>query len=345
MHDVKVVRPSDSENWNDQLASGAGFSFFHSREWADVLTKSYAYQPFYLTSENSGQIDNLLAIMEVKSAVTGNRGVSLPFTDICEPVAQSEEQFRKLWSAAIDTGKQRKWRYLEIRGGEQYLSGQKSFVRHIGHRLDLAGGHEAVYTGLRDSTKRNIKKAKRERVEVNISNSADALKEFCRLNVLTRRKHGLPPQPSRFFRCLFEGVIAKEKGFVALATLGNEVIAANVYLCFGDQVIYKYGASDDRRQHLRANNLIMWKAIKWSCDRGYKRLCFGRTETHHQGLIQFKAGWGAEIQNIPYYRYDLHKEDFVDGSSEISPAYQTTFRKLPTPVLKLIGRIAYRHMG
>ncbi len=345
MPDVKIVRPSDCENWNDQLAFGAGFSFFHSREWADILTQSYGYKPYYLTTSGAGKIDNLLAVMEVRSRITGIRGVSLPFTDICEPVAQSTDQFSALWQKALTLGRERNWSYLEIRGGEKYLAEKPPFVCHVGHRLDLSGGHEAVFSGLRDSTKRNIKKAKRQRVEVNISNSADALKEFCRLNVLTRRKHGLPPQPSRFFRRLFEAIIANEKGFVALATLGNEVIAANVYLCFGDQVIYKYGASDDRRQHLRANNLIMWKAIKWSCDRGYKHLCFGRTETQHQGLIQFKAGWGGESQTISYYRYDLKKEGFVNAPPDGNPVYQRIFRKLPIPALKLIGKTAYRHMG
>ena len=345
MPDVKIVRPSESENWNDQLASGAGFSFFHSREWADILTSAYGYKPYFLTAGGADKIDNLLAVMEVRSKITGSRGVSLPFTDICEPIAQSADQFQTLWQEALALGRKRKWAYLELRGGEKYLSEKPSFVRHIGHRLNLSAGHDAVFTALRNSTKRNIKKAKRESVEVNISNSADAMKAFCRLNALTRRKHGLPPQPSRFFRRLFEEVIANEKGFIALAILGNEVIAANLYLCFGDRVIYKYGASDDRLQHIRANNLVMWKAIRWSCDRGYQSLCFGRTEAHHQGLIQFKAGWGAETQDVTYYRYDLKKEAFVSAPQDGDPAYQKVFRKLPIAVLKLIGKMAYRHMG
>ena len=134
-------------------------------------------------------------------------------------------------------------------------------------------------------------------------------------------------------------------GFIALASIGDKVIAANVYLCFGDEVLYKYGASDKSWQHVRANNLVMWKAIKWSCDKGFQSLCFGRTETEHKGLMQFKAGWGARQTTLSYYRYDLQKNAFVGGSSGIHSVYKKIFRKLPVPALNVIGSIAYRHMG
>ena len=63
-------------------------------------------------------------------------------------------------------------------------------------------------------------------------------------------------------------------GFIVLGSYRGAAIAANVYFHFGDQVIYKYGASDKTYQHLRANNLVMWEAIKWACDKGYKAFSF-----------------------------------------------------------------------
>src|SRR4030066_163040 len=47
--------------------------------------------------------------------------------------------------------------------------------------------------------KRNIKKSEREGVEVKILNSLESLNEFYKLNCITRKKHGLPPQPYNFF--------------------------------------------------------------------------------------------------------------------------------------------------
>ena len=134
-------------------------------------------------------------------------------------------------------------------------------------------------------------------------------------------------------------------GFIVLASLQGTAIAANVYFTFGDQILYKYGASDRAFQHLRANNLVMWEAIKWGCGHGYRALCFGRTEPDNEGLRQFKAGWGARERLIKYYRYDLRKEAFIKAPGIVKPLYRKIFSKLPIPVLNMLGGILYRHMG
>jgi hypothetical protein len=171
------------------------------------------------------------------------------------------------------------------------------------------------------------------------------MKEFYRLNVLTRREHGLPPQPFHFFRNVYDQIITKGLGFISVASIRNRTIAANVYFHFGNEVIYKYGASDNAFQHLRANNLVMWETIKWSTDYGFKKLNFGRTEPENLGLRQFKTGWGSTEYFIRYYKYDLQHDAFVDDSFGINPTYKKIFSKIPIPILNLLGRILYRHMG
>lgn len=345
MLDVKIVRPSDHPDWNTLLDAEAGFSIFHTAEWADILTRSYGYRPAYFVCRGEKGVESLLAVMEVKSRLTGIRGVSLPFTDACEPVTADAQTFQKLWDQAVSLGRKRKWKYLEIRGGQNHLADKPSSAVHIGHRLDLARGTDAIYAGLRDSTRRNIKKARSEKVEVNIANTLPAMEDFCRLNAMTRKEHGLPPQPHRFFQQLYDRVISRDMGFIARASVANTIVAANVYLHFGREVVYKYGASDKQFQHLRANNLVMWESIKWSCDRGFQSLNFGRTEPEHKGLLQFKAGWGANPYQIFYYRYDLKKNSFIADLPGVHPLAKKVFNKLPSPVLKTLGGILYRHMG
>jgi lipid II:glycine glycyltransferase (peptidoglycan interpeptide bridge formation enzyme) len=206
-------------------------------------------------------------------------------------------------------------------------------------------GHEKIFSNLRDSTRRNVKKAEKEKVEVQIEKSGDALGEFCRLNRLTRREHGLPPQPYHFFEKVHRHIISQEGGFIALAYFQGKAIAGNVFFHFGDQAIYKYGASDKAYQHLRANNLIMWEAVKWFAGKGFKSLCFGRTELENEGLRQFKTGWGAEETQVRYFKYDMRQGAFVPGTQKGEPAYANLFRATPAPILNAIGSLLYRHMG
>ena len=335
MHEPALINPLEEKNWNNLLISTPGYSFFHTSNWADVLSKSYNYKPFYLCTRKENTFISLLPVMEVNSALTGRRGVCLPFTDTCEPIAENTQQFQKLFDQAVVMGRKRKWKYLEIRGGEKYLSAEKPSQLFFGHTLDLSCGQQQLFSNLRDSTRRNIKKAQNENINVTISTSPQSMKDFYRLNTMTRREHGLPPQPYKFFQRLYDHVITGNMGF----------IAANVYLNFGKEVIYKYGASDKAFQPLRANNLVMWEAIKWSADHGFEKLCFGRTEPENEGLIQFKAGWGVKPYQIYYYRYDLQKNVFTSNSSDINPLFNKFFSKLPIPVLEMLGKILYRHMG
>jgi hypothetical protein len=344
MHEPMLINPVEQENWDNLLLNTPGCSFFHTANWADVLSRSYNYQPLYFCKKKDDKLDCLLPIMEVASPFTGKRGACLPFTDSCEPLAANQNQFQELISRAIELGRKREWKYLEFRGGENFFSNEQPSELYYGHILDLTPGQKQLFASLRDSTRRNIQKAEKLKIDITISTAQDAFISFCNLNALTRREHGLPPQPHRFFACLYDQIISRNLGFIVLASLDKRAIAANVYFHFAGKVIYKYGASDKSYQKFRANNLLMWKSVKWSCDHGFKTLCFGRTEPENDGLRQFKNGWGAREYIINYYKYDLKKGAFVKDVHSINPFFKKIMGKLPLPVLKTMGNILYRHM-
>ena len=284
-------------------------------------------------------------MMEINSIITGKRGVCLPFTDYCVPVIPDKTYFKDIMDNIVVFGKNAGWKYIEFRGGENFPEDIQASLFFYGHTIDLSPGEDEIYSNFRDSTKRNIKKAIREGVEVRILNTLEATEEFYRLNCLTRKEHGLPPQPFHFFRNIYEHIISKKLGFVVLATYDNKTIAGAVYFHFGGNAIYKYGASAKEHQNLRANNLVMWEAIKWYCRNGFKSFCFGRTEPENEGLLQFKRGWGAEEHIINYYKYDFKKDKFVQDSSRLAGLHNKIFNKMPLPLLKLTGSILYRHIG
>jgi hypothetical protein len=358
------INPIDFPRWNESLRSLSGHSFFHTSSWAEVLHRSYGYKPAYFTLWEGDALSALLPFMDINSLLTGKRGVSLPFTDYCEPLVNRGtkekgtdlfysgkkgsvpfSQFEEIFAAAVALGKKRNWKTLEFRGGETFFPNEEPSEWHYGHTLDLTEGARKLFAGLRDSNRRNINKAEKEGITVTIDTSPDALKAFRRLNALTRRDHGLPPQPRHFFQCVSDHILSQGIGFIVLASFRGTAIAANVYFTFGDQVIYKYGASDRAYQHLRANNLVMWEAIKWACDHGYSALSFGRTEPENEGLRQFKSGWGAQERLIKYYRYNLQKDTFIKARKITNPLSRKIFSKLPIPVLKMLGNILYRHMA
>jgi len=135
-------------------------------------------------------------------------------------------------------------------------------------------------------------------------------------------------------------------GDVFLALHEGKVIAAAIFFRFADQALYKFGASDRRLQHLRANNLIFWEAIQRFHEHGYSELLLGRTDAADQGLRRFKIGWNATEQELKYYRYDLRAESFVaDEGSKGSNWRKAIVRRLPIRISRAVGRLLYRHTG
>ena len=331
--------------WDELLLTNSDYSFFHSSSWARVLCESYNYKPLYFTSIDNGKLSALIPVMEVRSSLTGRRGVSLPFTDYCQPIALDKSHFQEIIDELIAYGKKAKWKYIEWRGGESYFQDKIHSSFYYGHTLDLTQNEQEFLSSFRSSTKRNIKKAIKEGVAIEICNSLESIKKFYRLNCITRKHHGLPPQPYYFFKKIYEHIISKKKGFVVLASFQKKTIAGAVYFHFGEKVIFKFGASERSYQHLRPNNLVMWEAIKWYAQNGYKTFSLGRAEPENKGLLQFKQGWGTTENIIKYYNYNFKKSLFIIERSKLTEFHNKIFNVTPIPVLKIVGSMLYKHIG
>jgi hypothetical protein len=117
-----------------------------------------------------------------------------------------------------------------------------------------------------------------------------------------------------------------------------------MFVLYRDQATYKYGASDRNYQSLRANNLVMWEAIRWCCRNGIRSLHFGRTESWNKGLLQFKRAWGALENQLEYHTFALKAGVFIKEKSRIWK-FPIVFRIMPMSLLRLTGNLLYRHVG
>lgn len=341
----EIADPIRDRKWNDLVLATDDYSVFHSSGWAETLHRSYAYTPFYFVLRDGDRLLGLIPVMEVKSFLTGKRGVSLTFTDYCEPIAHDPEIFHILLQRVIEHGRKAGWAHIEFRGGQKFLPHAPVQATYIGHTLALCSDEAQLLARFRSSTRRNITKSTLEGVETRMDTGLRAVDDYYRLHCLTRKRHGLPPQPFHFFRNVHDCIIARGHGFTALAYHRGQLIAGAMFFHFGNRALYKYGASDDSWQHLRANNLLMWEAIRWYGQNGYATFCFGRTDCNHTGLRQFKNGWGTKEKIIHYYRYDLGTGQYLANNGRGKSAAAQILEKTPHHILKVIGQFLYKHMG
>jgi len=342
---ILSLNPLEETGWNDLVQSQPGTSFFHSSSWAEVLHDTYGHSPHYFCAMNGSRLAGALPIMEVNSLVTGRRGVALPFTDECRFVAEDPASAGEILREAMDFGRKRNWKYLEIRGPGRVVGAASPSLSFLGHELPLSGQPDQVFGRFESSVRRAIRKAEAAKIQVQISQSYESLLIYYSLHCRTRKKHGLPPQSLAFFQSIFRKVLSKGRGLIAVARHQDRPIAAAMFFHFGDRAIYKFGASDLAFQHLRGNNLVMWEAIKWYSGRGHASLNFGRTSVANDGLRRYKLGFGTAEYPIDYFKYDFRKEAFVGDRDKVVGWFNGVFRLMPTPLSRMVGRMLYRHLS
>jgi hypothetical protein len=343
--DLRILDPSEYPDWDSLLLDGRDYSFFHTSGWAKVLKESYGFRPCYFADIEKGRLHFLMPFMEVGGAVTGRRGVSLPFTDQCEPFALHEGYLEAAVRQVIDHGARSGWKSVEWRDAGYFAEGVASSKAYYAHDVNLLGPEPELLKRFSPSNRRNIKKALRVGIEVKIDQSADALAEFCRLNGLTRKRHGLPVQPHVFFKKVFDHIITKGYGNIVSASHSGKIVAASIFFHFGKKSIFKFGASDMALQIFRPNNLLMWEAIKWYSQKGYETMSLGRTNIGDRGLSHFKRTFGGIERRLKYYRYDIRNRKFLEKGSRYGESYRRLLARAPISVLRLAGRLFYRHAG
>jgi hypothetical protein len=341
---MRILDPLHEPGWDHVIALHRDGTCFHTAAWARVLRQTYKHQPFYLQFFYRRRLAALIPLMEVRSPFTGRRGVCLPFSDLCEPLFFEPDVVGFVRDRLLSFAQQSGWRHLEIRGGRSLQLAPEPVRTFYGHTLELSSDCTQMFGRFASSVRRAIRKADRSEVNAVAVRNREAVGDFYRLHVETRRRHGLPPQSASFFRNIYEHIIRPGVGFIVLAQRRSRIIAAAIFFRFGNNAIYKYGASDNRLQEFRANNLVMWHGIQFLVRIGVKKLHFGRTECENDGLRRFKLSWGTQEEIINYHRVDPSSGRYLTPVRRDSGFHKKVFGRLPLVFNRVAGSIIYPHL-
>ena len=339
---MEIVDPLADPSWDVAVAAHPRATIFHRFAWAAVLRQTYGHHLCYARFADHTPSTALVPLAEVRSWLTGRRGVSLPFTDACDALSVADGA--PVFAALCQLGLRRGWKHLELRGSAIVPASATPSVQFLQHDLDLTQGPEKLIAAYAPSVRRALRKGEGSGLTIEISSSAEAIRAYFQLHVQTRQRHGAPPQPWAFFKNLHRFVLGKGLGFVVLAKHGAQPVAGAVFLHSGQNATYKFGAADLRFQHARPSNLVMAAGIRHLAMHGFTHLDFGRTSLANQGLRRFKRSWGARETSTSYFRYDLRHQRWSTAIDRAAGASNALFRRLPTTLNRMIGAFLYRHL-
>lgn len=341
---VFELDPLIDARWQKFIEREKQSGIFHSIEWLKALRDSFGYEPVVLTlSEPAAELQSGIPFCRIRSRLTGNRLVSLPFSDHCEPLgdqAELGELLQNLSGATLSGGMQ----YVEIRPTRPpqtraFKSAESFFL----HRLDLTPSIDQIFQSLQKSSiRRSIQRAERLDIKLEQGRSEWHLQTFYKLFVLTRRRLQAPPHPIQWFRNLIAYLGPKIN--ILVAVKDDRPIASIIVLDHKQTVTYKYGCSDASRHSLGGMPFLLWKAIEAAKLSGALEFDFGRTDIENEGLTIFKDRWGAKRTTLTYFRYGKQSNRHWSGLPG-AKIIKRSFAHLPQSLLIRVGNIVYRHIG
>lgn len=349
---VYELRPLEDLRWSTLVERHPRSSVFHTAEWLEAVRRTYGYEPVALTtSPPGGKLRNALVFCRVNSRLTGRRLVSLPFSDHCEPLLDHAEDLSKLFSFLPGMLHRERLKYVECRPLEAIANPPHLFHSqrvYCFHQLDLTPDLDTLFKNFhKDSTRRKIQRAEREGLTDAEGNSKPFLDTFCRLYLLTRQRHGIPPQPKRWF----ENLIAcfGDSVQIRIACNGRQALAAILTIRHKNTLVYKYGCSDQEFSNLGGTQLLFWRAIQEAKRDGLSVFDLGRSDADNTGLVTFKNRWGAQESRLCYSRFTASaesRENYGEGGLDWqSDVAKGVLKHVPKSLWYAIGNQLYRHVG
>lgn len=330
--------------WGAFVAAHAERGPFHEPGWAQLVADCYGYRAFAAALVGDGEIQAGLPMVEVRRPWGRPRWVCLPFTDHCPPLASGPTTHRQLIARLAAAPAERGVRRVELRGGvhDGHLGSVLVGYRHF---LPLDVDHMQVWErAQRNQIRRNIKRGQREGVQVRVGTRAEDLTEdYYRLHLATRRRHGVPIQPRRFFRMLWERQIEPGNGAVYLAEHHGRPVAGGLFLRSGSTVVFKYSASAPDAVGLRPNHVLLWQALQDECARGTRVLDLGRCDLDAEGLRAYKLAWGATEEPLRYTSLGEQSDPAQAGQRRGPAVLARVIRAAPPWVCRAAGEALYRY--
>jgi predicted N-acyltransferase len=342
---IKVLRLElDDPRWSDFVNSCVDTFPYHQVAWSQLLAECYSYDPFVVAVVNAdGDIVAGMPLMQVSSRLTGRRWVSLPFTDYCPPLCKDSQCLDILVEYLVSQQEKQSLSRIEAKcvlPSRENVYKSSDYVRHT---IDLSRKFDEVVQGFSRTHKQNTRRASREGLRVKSFACKKALDTFFSLFVETRRRHGVPVQPKRFFDLFWKHIIAKNLGFVMLVYREELPLAGGVFLNDNHALTFKYAASCGAGREHRANNLLAWHAIEIACERGYRLFDWGRTDVSNEGLRIFKDRWGSI--EIPLSYSVISDRAPVAKPALAAGLMSSLLRYTPPFVCESAGKLLYRHFG
>jgi FemAB-related protein (PEP-CTERM system-associated) len=338
---IQELRKKDENEWDTFVRETDDTTFFHLIGWKNVIEKTYKRKSYYLIARENGEIKGILPLFLMKSALFGNKLISVPFCDYGGVCANDEQTKTLLIEEAKKITKEKGADYLELRQLHGNCCELKTKDIYFTLILDLKQDSDFLWINFNKKVRNAIRKAIKSNLKVTMGR--EYINEFYDIFSKNMRDLGTPVHSINFFKNILREFPNKTN--ILITRYEEKAIGAMYLLQFKDTIYAPWVSSDRQCFHFNPNNMLYWEAIKYGCEKGFKYLDFGRSKWN-SGTFRFKEPWGAIPKQL-HYLYYLNSLDNMPNLDPSNPKYRTltkVWKRLPVSIATKMGPKIRRHI-
>jgi hypothetical protein len=320
--------------WHRLAAQAEAATLYHREPWLRLLCECYGFE-LSLAAISDGHDLAAGCLLTRPRSLLGARRISLPFSDLCPPLALDHGALEDLLAGLLAQGG------CELRGIDPGPPWRTSdCFLHWSLGLDRSRG--ALERAADRNFRRQARHAAGAGVEIVAGQARDDIDAFHALQVDTRRRLGRLAQPRRFFRLAHSIFGAALE--VWSARFKGRVVAAVVVLGEGERLHAKWAARA-MDAPAGANHLLFWNLAQHYAG-SVRCLDLGRSDRHNTGLNRFKRELGAQAVALPYAFYPrCPRYISTETTSGALSLLALLIRRLPHRLCDALGATCYRYLG
>ncbi len=318
----------------------------HTQNWARIIEKSFPHIKAYLIADDTRitPTTSFLPIFKVKRPIKKKSWLSIPYATISDPVIKDSSLTNQLLQTIL-THPLTRGHEIEIRTMQpkpDTLFGFTPECGYVNHQIRLDGSEEDIFRRFhKKSVQVLIRKSIDSGTTLKFGQSIDDVATFYSLYVIMRKDLGLPPQPFRFFKNMWEELSPQSNVKLLMAENNGSITAALWILKNSWFYSYEYLGRAQKKDQTFSTHFLYWNGIMQAIKENVKTVSFARTSAKNEGLDRFKLNWGTVT--VPYT--DLSYPCKHSGSREDRALYKIIKKcssSLPLSVFRALGEVIYR---
>lgn len=308
-------------NWTEIIEKYPEANFLQSPEY-ERMNEILGYK---VITEDFGEKGR--ALMIVRDAKRG-RYLEIP----CGPLAdwQDKKALKEIFVKIAEIAKQEKCVFVRVRpqliNNDKNLQiltelGLKKAPMHLAAEhtvmIDLTKPEDELLANMRRQTRYEVRRAIKQGIIVEKSNSEEMFKEFRQIQAETAKRQGfIPPN--------LKTLLAEREAFgddIAIyvaKTAESEPIAYGMIIKDGKEGDYYEAASTPLNRKLPGAYALLWQVMKDLKAEGYERFNLwgiapaGQPNHRYAGVTTFKTGFGGEIvEYVPAHDLVISKMGYM----------------------------------